>query len=491
MILYSLFSNMFFINPNLPALSFLLVALSTEAPASINTLIVPVIVIIVLILLNGLFVGAEFAIIGVRPTQIEHRAKEGNRLAKSVLAILRSSDRQNRYIATAQLGITIASLGLGMYGEQQIADFVEPHLALVLGIDPHETIIVTIGSLIAISLLTYLHIVIGEMVPKSLALNAPVKAVLALTEPMRLMEGIFRGPVLILNSIGDVLLYLFRIPFSESRGRLHSSEELELIVSESAEGGFLNQAEEEMIRNIFDFADRQVHQVMTPRPRVEAIPSNISLPDLLKLVANSNFSRFPIYEGDLDHIVGILHLKDLIRHQLRQKGTFDIRLVLRPALVVPEHYPADKLLTVCKRRRIHIAVVLDEFGGTAGIVTLEDLVEEIVGEVRDEFDRETEPILELAPGRLEVAGDYLLDDLAEMVDLGKEDNLPNIETIGGLIMTKLGRVPQAGDTVSFNDQIQFTVLAVDGMAVARVMIEFPPSKAQEAAKNEQPPVPPT
>lgn len=453
-------------------LGLVIAALAGEALPGLGALIVPALVIILLVIVNGLFVAAEFAIIGVRATQIEQIANEGNRIAQSVLKVLRSPEQQNRYIATAQLGITTASLGLGMYGEPQIAHFIEAYLARLFNLDPEQTIVITTGYLIAVSLLTYLHIVMGEMVPKSLALSAPAKAVLIISQPMHLVQSVLVWPVRFLNGIGNLLLIILRIPPAEEQGRLHSPEELELIVAESAEGGVLSKAEEEMIHNIFNFADRQVNQVMTPRPRVQAIAHDTPLPELLTLVTRSTHSRFPVYEANLDHIIGVLHIKDLVHQQQRQKGNFDIRLLLRPAPVVPEHYPVKKLLTAFKNRHIHIAVVLDEFGGTAGIVTLEDLVEEIVGEVRDEFDLENEPYIQLEPGVLEVAGDYLLDDLMEDVYLGEADDLPDVETVGGLIMAELGRLPHVGDQVTYNG-VHFTVLTVDGLAVARARVEYP------------------
>lgn len=445
-----------------------------------GTLVVPSLIIIVLIILNGLFVAAEFAIIGVRPTQIEQRANEGNRVAQAVLVVLRSSEKQNRYIATAQVGITVASLGLGMYGEKEISRFIEPYLAQLLGFDPHDTLILTIGYIFSVSLLTYLHVVFGEMIPKSLALATPDKAALGLAQPMSLLQTVLAIPVHLLNGIGNLLLHLFRIPPVEGQERLHSPEELELIVRESTLGGLLEITEEELIGNIFDFTARKVYQVMTPRRRLEAIPQDMPLPELLKMATNSRYSRFPVYEKDLDHIIGVVHIKDLVRQYTRLKGSFDIRLLLRPAPVVPENYPAAKLLSIFKHRKHHMAIVLDEFGGTAGVVTLEDLVEEVVGEVRDEFDVESEPFVEIAPGELEVSGNYLIEDLIEVVDLGDEEDLPEVDTVGGLIMAELGRVPQPGDQVTWgNGQVKFSVLTVDGRAVSRARIEFPTPPATE------------
>ncbi len=452
-------------------------SVGAELPG-VGTLLVPTLVILVLVLLNGLFVAAEFAIIGVRPTQIEQLANEGHPVAKDILSILDSPEEQNKYIATAQLGITIASLGLGMYGETQLSHFIEPYLALGLTISAEETIIYTLGYIISVSLLTYLHVVIGEMIPKSLALNTPVKMALYVDRPMRLAETVFALPVGLLNEIGNMLLRLFRVPPVEGHDRLHSPEELDLIVAESAEGGLLNAGEEEMIHNIFSFGERQVNQVMTPRRKVKALAHDMPLPELLDLVAESQHSRFPVYEDDLDHVIGMLHLKDLIYQQLRMKGKFDIRLLLRPTLSVPENYLVEKLLAAFKRQRVHMAIVLDEFGGTAGIVTLEDLVEEVVGEVRDEFDLESEPLVEIGPGVLEVAGNYLLEDLEDYVYLGQEDDLPDVETVGGLIMTELGRPPRQDDRVIYNNEVNFIVLAVDGLAVARARVEFPVSEGK-------------
>ncbi|UCG23557.1 MAG: HlyC/CorC family transporter [Chloroflexota bacterium] len=438
------------------------------------TLIVPMIIILVLVVINGFFVAAEFAIIGVRPSEVDQMVQEGTPRAGEIQDIQDSPAKQDRYIATAQLGITIASLGLGMYGEPRIAEFVEPYLALIFE-DPSSALVHTVSSVIALGLLTYLHIVIGEMVPKSLALSSPDQAVLRIARPMSWAQTILSIPVRALNGIGRAMLKLFKIEPAEGEARLHSAEELELIVSESAEGGLLLEEEEEMIRNIFDFSERQVGQVMTARPKVQAISLGMTLDELLPVIISSRHSRFPVYEGDLDHVVGLLHLKDLARQQLRSKGELDLRLILRPAPAVPEDQPVEQLLTAFKRQRIHMAIVLDEFGGMSGVVTLEDLVEEIVGEVRDEFDFEREPLVELAPGELEVVGTFLVDDLFDYVYLGEESELPDVDTVGGLIHTWLGRPPQVGDTIPLPDSshVVFTVLDVDGLAVARAKVEFP------------------
>lgn len=426
-------------------------------------------IILLLVLVNGLFVTAEFSIIGVRASRMEELANEGHNVAARVLSILDSSRQQDRYIATAQVGITMASLGLGMYSEPQIAHFIEPLLGRVL--DPE--IVHTIGFLLALGFVTYLHVIIGEMVPKAIALTSAERTVLWLARPMQVAQLILSPAVLGLNAIGNWLLRLLGVPPVEGHARLHSPEELGLIVSESAETGLLNEEEEEMILNIFDFGERQVGQVMTPRRKVQAIPSDMPVDEVMHFVAESSNSRFPVYENDLDHVIGILHLKDLLNHRLRGEGAFDIRLILRPAPAVPEQLPVETLLAAFKRQRLHMAIVVDEFGGMAGIVTLEDLIEEIVGEVRDEFDVEKEPFMLIEPGTIEVAGNYLLDDLVDHVYLGDEEALPDVETVGGLIVSGLGRPPQQGDELVYDGDVHFTVLDVDGLAVARARVVYP------------------
>ncbi|HSM56525.1 MAG TPA: hemolysin family protein [Candidatus Sulfomarinibacteraceae bacterium] len=457
----------------LPGIVFFFASILTQETPPDSSLFVVLLVILFLVLLNGLFVAAEFSIIGVRASRVEQLVLEGNKRARNVLDILNSNQRQDRYIATAQVGITLASLGLGMYGEPQIARFVEPTLATLLDGSVSPVFLHSVAFVISLSFVTYLHVVIGEMVPKSLALSMAERSVLWLSRPMALAQSLLSPAVRGLNAIGNALLRLLRVPPAHGHQRLHSPEELELIVSESAEGGLLNEEEEEMILNIFDFSDRQVGQVMTPRRKVQAIPHDLPLDELLQLVARSNYSRFPVFEEDLDHVIGILHLKDLVHQRLRSKGSPDIRLILRPAPAVPEYQPVEKLLAAFKRQRIHMAIVLDEFGGMAGIVTLEDLIEEVVGEVRDEFDVEREPITFLEPGVMEVAGNYLLDDLTDHIYLGDEESLPDVETVGGLIVTALGRPPRRGDEFAFDEEVRFSVLDVDGLAVSRARIEYP------------------
>ncbi len=464
----------------IPAFFALSLISSSEALPDLGTLLIPLLIIAVMVLVNGFFVAAEFAIIGVRSSKVDQMVQEGSKEAESVQEILDSPRKKERYIATAQLGITIASLGLGMYGEPKIAEFIGPYLTRLIGSQVSPAILHTISTVIALGFLTTVHVVIGEMVPKSITLSTPDKAVLTLSKPMGLAQRVLGIPVRALNGIGRLLLRLFKITAAEGQVSLYTVEEIELIVSESAEEGLLLEEEEEMIRNIFDFSDRQAGQIMTPRPKVQAIASDISIDDLLTTVVTSRHSRFPVYKDDLDHVIGILNLKDLVQKQLKRNGDLQLADILRPAPAVPEDIPIERLLTEFKTQRMHMAIVLDEFGGLAGIVTLEDLVEEIVGEVRDEFDFESEPLIELEPGVIEVAGNYLVVDLLDYVYLGDEENLPDVETVSGLIHTWLGRPPQVGDVIAAagNGVVQITVIDVDGLAVSRAKVEFPAIKPE-------------
>lgn len=468
----------------IPAFSFVYLMARAAESVPTGSFLLPALVILILVLLNGFFVAAEFAVIGVRATQLEELVEKGNRTAVSALAVLQEPERQYRYIATSQLGVTIASLGLAMYGEPQIAHLLEG----TIGKYASPESIHIIGYFISLSILTYLHVVLGEMVPKTLALSDARGMILTLVRPMAIAQAILIWPVRFLNFVGGWLLRLFQIPAAHGQARLLSPEELELLVTESAEGGLINEEQEEMILNIFDFSERLVGQVMTPRTKVQAIPQDMAWERLVPLLVESRHSRFPVYKDDLDHIVGILHIKDLVEAMMKRPSGFDITSILRTAPAVPEDQSIQTLLSAFKIQKMHMAIVLDEFGGMAGVVTLEDLVEEIVGEVRDEFDLEKEPYIEIAPGILELAGSYVVGDLMDDVDLGPEEALPDVDTVGGLVITRLGRPPMVGDEVTYHENVKFKVLAIDGRAVARVRVEFPApddGHSPKAEKNDE------
>jgi CBS domain containing-hemolysin-like protein len=430
--------------------------------------LVPFAIITLLVLLNGLFVAAEFAIIGVRPTRVEQLAARGNRAARWVQGILDDRGKTDRYIATAQLGITLASLGLGMYAEPAIAHLVEEPLHVWFGLE--STVVHTISFLLALAVITYLHVVVGEMVPKSLALQNTEGTVLRLATPMRMAGRLFSIPVRVLNRIGLAALRMLRIHPPGEDSRLYSLDELELLVSESYAEGLLEEHEQELVSRILDFSEERVEQVMTPRPLMTAIPADIDEQDLLDLFATSPYTRLPVYRESIDDVIGVVHLKDLVR-QHRAGAPFDLQALLRPVSFVPDSVPVPRLLAQFQRQRQQIAIVIDEHGGTLGLVTLEDVLEEIVGEVRDEFDVHEEELIRLVePGHLVVHGSVRLENVEGYASLGEHGH--DVQSVGGLVWAELGRRPEIGDEILLGE-VALRVDAMAGLTVAQVSLFFP------------------
>lgn len=448
----------------------------------------PIIIITILVLLNGLFVAAEFCIISVRPTRLAQLSSDGNQTAHQVKHIVDDPTMLDRYIATSQVGVTVASLSLGMYGEHTVASWLLGPLEHWLHFS--EATAHSIAIVVAVSLLTFAHVVVGEMVPKSLALQYAERTALGIHRLMLFMKRLFYPMVIILNSIGNMLLWLLRVPQTSTHRRLYSPEELEMVVTESHKGGLLGDDEQQIIQKIFDLDERRVGQVMTPRPRIVAIPVDISEEELRTTIASSPYSRFPVFQDDMDHIVGLLLMKDFVKQQLDPDTPFDLKSLLRHMPAVPEAMSADRLLAAFKHSHIHMALVFDEYGGTAGVVTLEDLVEEVMGEVRDEFDQiEQPPFREVEPGVLMARGDLMLDDLLdiapESLPESDSDELPDVDTVGGLVVSLLERPPDPGDQVTLQNTT-FTVEGVSGYAIKMVRIEFHSPDEQPGEPEQEP-----
>jgi CBS domain containing-hemolysin-like protein len=437
--------------------------------------LVPVIVITVLIAINGFFVAAEFAVAAASRPRVKQLAESGSAAARQVLGVLSSPQRINRYLSTAQVGITLASLGLGMYGEHVVAEWLLHPLERVswLGVASAHTL----ASIIAVAALTYLHIVLGEMIPKSIALQSAAQTAVRLSASMAVMDQLFSPLTVVLNGIGNLLLRLMRVPVAAAETRLVSTEELAYIVEESSVGGLLDRAEQVFLENVIGFHERAVHQVMTPRTRIAAIPVTATRAEVLAIVCEEGHSRYPVYDGDRDHILGFLYVKDIARALLEAEVGLDLAGLTRPAVFVPESLPLDEMLDRFRDEHFQIAVVLDEYGGTAGVVSLEDLAEEIVGEIQDEFDEELPPFVVLDVHSLRVRGDLLLDELTQHFDVEFESE--EVETVGGLVMSLLGHVAQPGESVEF-DGIRYTVESLDGLAIETVLIELPSDHTDSA-----------
>lgn len=432
--------------------------------------LLPTLIIFLLIILNGLFVAAEFAIVSAPYARIARKAETGDAAARRVLPVLQEPRLRDRYIAAAQIGITIASLGLGMYGEATVARWLEAPLARLGLFSPAA--VHTVAFVLALSALTYLHVVLGEMIPKSLAIQSAEATALQLAAPMTLMQRLLAPLVFSLNALGNLITRLIGVPAAGSHDRLYSAAELEYLMEESVSGGALQPLEQVVLENIFDFSERTVGQAMTPRNRIVGLPLAASGADVRDTVLAAPFTRFPVFDGSMDSIVGVVHIKALARHLAQEDAAIDLAALLAPPLFVPESAALQETLTLMRQRGMQMAIVIEEYGGVAGLITLEDIVEEVVGEIRDEFDQELPPFQELGAGVVRVRGDLILEELNQHYDLTLD--MEDVDTVGGLIMALLGRVPVAGDRVETGG-IHFQVEEVAGMAVqiAQVTWEQP------------------
>ncbi len=418
---------------------------------------IAIVIVAALLLVNAFFVAAEFAIVGAPKAAIDARAARGDRLARLALRVLEDAHRRDLYIATAQIGITVASLGLGMYGEHVLAHWIKERL----GAPGWQTWLAAHGfaSIAAVAALTYLHIVLGEMLPKSLALQTGERLAIWLTPIMLWAQAILYPFVITLNGIGNLLLKPFGIPPQSHGGdQYYTPEELQLIVEESEEQGALRAESSQVLQELFEFGELTAGEVMVPRVRISGIPVGASPDDLRRVLGTTAHTRYPVYEGDLDHIVGTYHIKDLLR--LLLNGQNVTAAGARPSPVVPETAPLDSVLATMRRERAQLALVIDEHGGTSGIVTLEDLFEEVVGEI-DEGPGRSGPRRD-AYGRLRVPGTMRLDELGQLFDL--ELAHEDVDSVSGLVLTMLGRPPRVGDSVVY-DRLQIDVTAVKGRGV--------------------------
>jgi CBS domain containing-hemolysin-like protein len=419
-------------------------------------------IILLLVLANGLFVAAEFAIVGAPRATIEHHAAQGSRLARRVLRILENPKRRGRYIATTQVGISVASLGLGMYGEHVIADWLAVRLEpLDLG---RWVVAHAVASVVAIGFLTYLHIVVGEMMPKAVALQRPERTALYISPVIETLETALLPMIIALNGIGDSLLRLIGVRREEAEAeRYHTSEELQYIIQESHEGGMLRGESGRILRELFEFGDLTAGEAMVPRVLLAGIALGTE-PDALRTIVREHpHTRYPVYDGSLDNIIGTLHIKQVLRHLVANRPV--AARDARPLPYVPGPTPLDEVLVVMRRHRAQMAAVMDQHGGTAGIVTMEDLFEEVVGDIEETHGRAA--ILREGPGRLRVRGTVRLQEAGKA--LGCSFEHPKVTTISGLVLLLLGRPAAPGDAVSWQN-VRVEVIATAGRGVADAIV---------------------
>src|SRR5438105_7481913 len=424
-----------------------------------------------LILLNAFFVAAEYGLVTARRTRIQELADEGSRRARLVLRIIADPPR---FIAAMQLGVTATSLGIGALGEPVLQRVFRPALAAVLAV------------ILAFLIITFFHVVIGELMPKGIALAYSERVALAVSAPVRGFFVRFTPLIWVLQRSSETGLNALGLDAPSGEVGVLSEAELKMLLSRSTEEGEIEHEEREMLYNVFDFADKEVSDVMVPRPEVVALAIDLPPEECLKAAVESPYTRYPVYRGSLDEIVGVLHVRDLFRAAEQAGGIAKVNLdsLLRPPHIVPETKDLAALLRDFRRTKEHIAIVVDEYGAMEGIVTLEDLLEEIVGEIEDEFDLPDESIEKVDDKRIRIHGTFTIDDFNEEfhVDLPQED----YNTVGGFVFGELGHAPNQDDTVEF-DGLRFTIIETEGNRIERLEVEFQPVPKRRDPESEEGP----
>jgi CBS domain containing-hemolysin-like protein len=432
------------------------------------TLLFELIAVAVLILVNGFFVAAEYGLVTVRRTRMVELERAGNRQARLVHQITESPPR---FIAAMQLGVTLTSLAIGAIGERVLSEVFDTVLATILAV------------ILAYLVLTFLHVVIGELVPKAIALGYSERVALAVAAPVRLFFIVAAPLIWVLRRSTILVLGVFGLEEPGAQGSTYSEAELKMLVSESTERGEIEAGEQEMLYKVFDFADKEVSDVMVPRTKVVALSIDLPPEEAFQAVLDSPYTRYPVYRGSLDEIVGVLHVRDLIV-AMHERGIAAVHVdeLIRPAYMVPETKDLAALLTEFRRQNQHMAIVLDEYGEMEGIVTLEDVLEEIVGEIEDEFDLPDESIERIDDHTILIDGTFPIDDFNEQfhTELPQED----YHTVAGFVFGQLGRGAEVGDEVEFGT-VRFRVEEVDGSRIEKLTVTFEPEAGSDSVAAAQ------
>ncbi|MCA0431256.1 MAG: hemolysin family protein [Bacteroidetes bacterium] len=403
-----------------------------------------------LIILNGFFVAAEFALVKVRASQLDIKAQKGSSRAKLAKTLIEKLDA---YLSATQLGITLASLAIGAVGEEVISQLVESFFVKV-GWTPNDIAIHSISLPIALALLTILHVTIGEQIPKMIGIKYSMPTTLAIAWPMRIFYFIFSPFIWFLNQSSNLVLRLIGIKQGGDED-VHTEEELRLILTESEEGGAIKPSENELIQNVFDFDDRIVKQIMVPQNRVVALDVELGKNEITKKIIEEGFSRIPLFLGDIDHVIGIVHTKDLLKALIENRFK-SLKEIMRPAHFVPESMKINELLREFQKNHIQMAIVTNEFGATAGIITMEDIIEELVGEIQDEHDEEKPNVEKKSETEFIVNAQTTISDLNESLPIAIPEN-PHYETVSGYINFIFGRIPAVNDK-RFKDGYEIIIL---------------------------------
>ena len=429
---------------------------------------IKLIIAILLVLLNGFFVAAEFSIVKVRYSQIQIKAAEGNKMAKQAELIIKNLDA---YLSATQLGITLASLALGWVGESAL-EHVFHNMFAYFNLDIPATYITTFSVIVSFSIITVMHIVFGELVPKSIAIRKSEATTLFISSPLRFFYFIFKPVIWLMNVISNAFLRLIGIhPVSDQE--IHSTEELQLLVKQSADSGEIEEENYEIIKNAFDFTDHNAKQVMVPRQNIFSIDIEDPKEEILEKIMESGYSRIPVYEDSIDNIIGIFYTKEIIREYIKNLNdlkSFDLRDYLREAFFVVGSKKVSDLLKVFQLKKQHLAIVIDEFGGTEGIITLEDILEELVGEIQDEEDEEEKIVDKVGENVFWVQATQPLEEINEHLPKSlPEDGEYN--TLAGFILHELEEIPEENQEFELNNY-QFKILKMNNKSVELVQLTY-------------------
>jgi len=432
------------------------------------------------VLLNAFFVGAEFALVRSKRTRLEAMTRSGDRLARFAL---RANSNISRMLSASQLGVTLASLGLGWMAGTTLIDFRAGLPGQPLAVE--VWLGVTIGGAIALSLVTYLHVVFGELTPKAAALNHPETLARWFALPLIAFAWVTTPITWVLNKSSQVILRVLGLRFTGSEEAVHSPEEIRLLVEQSQESGQMGARDADLIDAVFEFSEKSAREVMTPRTDLIALPIEATLSEVLEVVQDSGLSRYPVYDESIDNIVGVVLAKDLLKLLAPRANTdaFDLPSIMRPVHVIPGSREVEEVLADFKRLKEHMAIVLDEYGGTAGVVTMEDLLEEIVGEILDEYDTPEDEVapLHTRAGETLVPGSTHIGELNEHFALTVPD--ADYNTIGGYVFGVLGRLPQVGDRVIAGGAI-FTVREMEGRRIESLSVDLQSLGDRRAQERE-------
>ncbi|WP_093228695.1 hemolysin family protein [Thermoflavimicrobium dichotomicum] len=419
-----------------------------------------IVLIIFLVFLNGFFVASEFAIVKVRSTRIAQLTEQGNVRAQTAQKLILNLDA---YLSATQLGITLASLGLGYVGEPALAKILEPVLHFF---HLPSTLVHVLSFSFAFAFITFLHIVLGEMAPKSIAIRQAETTTLWIARPLHFFFVLFKPAIWILNRSANFILKMFGVKLEPDHQQAHTEEEIRMLVEQSHRSGIIDQTELSLLDNIFDFTDRVGREVMVPRIKMVCLYAHEPFAKNLEVINETHYTRFPLCGRDKDDILGIVHIRD-IYEKLAMGKVPDLQEIVRPAVLVPETMEIKDILRTLQKHRTEMAIVVDEYGGTSGLVTMEDIIEEIVGEIQDEFDDER-PFFQQKGNETSIDARLLIEEVNDFFQLDIEDE--NNDTIGGWIFSQLQAVPKVGAEVSYKNYL-FIVQEMDQRSITRILVK--------------------